>query len=65
MAKKKKVEEFLDSDDKWRREQINLFQTIKENVNGYEWMSPAEKKDINNIINKAQNRFKIKELFNE
>ncbi len=60
--KKKKVAEFLDSDDIWRREQINILQMAKENVDNYEWMSPHEKKDVKEIINKAQNRFKIKTL---
>lgn len=59
----KKINEFLDSDDRWRRECIEEIQKVKEKVTAYEWMSPTEKAEICDCLRKSQNKFKIKTLF--
>lgn len=63
MAKQKKLESFLDSDDNWRQECISEIQKIKEKVMAYEWMSPAQKAEICEGLRKSQNKFIIKQLF--
>ena len=60
---KKKLNEFLDSDDKWRQIMIDKIQQVKEEVTAYEWMSPAQKSEICEGLRKTQNKFIIKTLF--
>lgn len=60
---KKKLENFLDSDDQWRQKMIEKIQEVKEEVMAYEWMSPAQKAEICEGLRKSQNKFIIKTLF--
>ena len=59
----KKLEVFLDSDEKWRRECIEEIQKVKEKVTNYEWMLPHEKAEICEALRKTQNKFNQKTLF--
>lgn len=54
--------EFLDSDQKFRREQIAKLQVVKEETTAYEFMNEADKAKINKALNMVQNYYKTQSL---
>lgn len=56
------IRDFLDSDQKFRKEQIAKLQEVKEVTQAYEFMLPQEKEKINKALNMVQNYYKTAQL---